>query len=71
MDSSNQGDGRMCHRLVRVVIGLVVLAAGLALPACESASRPQSLTGETFEPRSPRYQAHGKGQQWGRIVYDR
>lgn len=57
--------------LIKLALVGVVALAGLALPACQATERPQSLTGQVSERGKARYVPHSKGQQWGRIVYDR
>ncbi len=60
------------RHLLRIAVGAAVFLGGLTLPACQStAERPQSLTGQVNRRAAPRYESHGKGLVWGRVVYDR
>lgn len=59
------------RRLLKIVLGGLVVLAGFVLPACQSTGDTEALTGRTSERGSPRWESHGKGNQWGRVVYDR
>lgn len=54
----------------RITLTLLVIASGLLAAGCSSTSpdEPQRFTGQS-EHRTPHYEAHSKGQAWGRIVY--
>lgn len=74
------------HRLGIAKVGVAgcLASAGLLLVACQSTQaprdgQPQALSGVADESdldgtkhsAAPRYEAHGKGNQWGRIVHER
>lgn len=59
------------RNLIRLALSGVIALAGLALPACQTTERPQSLTGQAPERGKPKFVPHSKGHQWGRIVYER
>lgn len=61
--------------LPKLVLGSLLGVSLPTIPACKSTDggKPEALTGQVErEGRgTPRFEAHGKGGQWGRIVYDR
>ncbi len=56
--------------LTRIMFSLLIIGSGLLAAGCSSTSteEPQRFTGQPAK-RTPHYEAHSKGQQWGRIVY--
>ena len=62
----------MFHRhLLKTVFGSLIVLGALLLPACQSTGGTEALTGRSSDKASPRFEPHGKGANWGHVVYDR